>query len=382
MNILYIASFPPPQLIKESRGQIDSLYRDDQALISGFRALENVIIDVITSPDIASFPQNNIFYKGFYDNESQSQMVSSLNISIIKQFWTIISMTRAARRIIKKCKNNTIVVIPYIDLRFTTVGRLLQLFFKNIKVAIIVPDIYFPKRLSHQIVNKIAERQVRKFNYYVLYTAAMAAHLKVQNKPQVIIEGFHEVVNHPMIANEKPFIVTYAGSLNLRYGIGRLLDAMSLIIQQDIELHLYGDGDAVELIKEKANKDNRIKYFGKVSKFEANEALFRASVLVNPRNSTDGDFVQYSFPSKDIDYLASGIPSILCKLPGMPMDYWGFFIDAGNGSPNELAQRIVQVYNTGLKERRCFGDKAKSFITQRMNVKEQARKIVTSFINC
>lgn len=376
-NILYLGSFPTVKLIEESNGRIDSLYRDDEAIISGFRKLENVKIDVVTSPDIASYPKNSLYYRSYYDETSAALMVSSLNLPLLKQIWTIITMVKASIAIIRKNKGSTTVIVPYVVLRHTTVGRILQHLFKNkVKVAIIIPDIFFPTKKTHVLVNRIAENQTRHFDYFILYTEPMASYLGVSNKPHIVIEGYHEVSSRRRQFPHNCFVVTYAGSLNIRYGLLRLLDAMSYIKEKDIELHLYGDGDGVGEIKEIIQKDKRIKYFGRVSKKEATDAIFNASVLINPRNATDGEYVQYSFPSKDIDYLASGVPSILCKLPGMPSEYYGYFQDAGNGSPQELAEAILYLYKLSIDERMAMGDRSRQFISCRMDNKVQARKIL------
>ena len=42
-----------------------------------------------------------------------------------------------------------------------------------------------------------------------------------------------------------------------------------------------------------------------------------ATLLVNPRPS-DKEFCKYSFPSKTIEYMASGTPVLMTKLPGVP----------------------------------------------------------------
>ena len=88
---------------------------------------------------------------------------------------------------------------------------------------------------------------------------------------------------------------------------------------------------------------------------------------------------EYSFPSKDIEYMATGIPALLCVLPGMPKEYQGRFVDMGDGSPGQIAAAIQKVKAMSSQERERIGKKAKDFITERMNCHKQGQRITKLF---
>ena len=50
---------------------------------------------------------------------------------------------------------------------------------------------------------------------------------------------------------------------------------------------------------------------------------FICAVLVNPRPNNE-EYTKYSFPSKDIEYLSSGKPTVAFLLDGMPKCYQDF----------------------------------------------------------
>ena len=50
------------------------------------------------------------------------------------------------------------------------------------------------------------------------------------------------------------------------------------------------------------------------------EKMKEASLLVNPRPSTL-ELTKYSCPSKTFEYMASGTPVLMAKLPGIPEEY-------------------------------------------------------------
>ena len=377
-NILFIGSHPPTKLIKEKN--IDSLYRCSETIISSLKARSEVSLTVITSPDIASFPKKDIYFSSFVD-EDKTLMVSSLNLPVIKQIWTIVSMTIAARRFLKKSSENTIVMIPYMVFRHVAVTRLLKFLFpRKVKVCIIIPDIFFPSSFLLKSLNRWAEKLAVKSDYFVLYTKAMSDYLRINNHPQVVIEGFCDIplsIKHKK--EELPLIITYAGSLNVRYGIIRLLGAFSKLDSSDVRLHLYGAGDAEELIREYENKDHRIKFGGRIPKDKVSEVLNESDILVNPRGPKDGEYVEYSFPSKDIEYLGTGKPCVFCKLPGMPIEYYPFFVDAGDGSVDQLYEALLTSINMTSEERNNLGTAAHAFISQRMDTKDQVQRIVSLF---
>ena len=96
INVLYLGAFPPDFLIRRSKGKIDSLYRDSQTIVKGLRINRDVKLKVITSPDLPSWPHGPLFIKREVNDDEMLTLVSSLNIRLIKQVWTIISLIREA----------------------------------------------------------------------------------------------------------------------------------------------------------------------------------------------------------------------------------------------------------------------------------------------
>ena len=152
MNILYLGAFPPFFLVKRSAGKIDSFYRDSRSLIKGIDGLPDVELKVVTSPDVVSFPKGPFFIKREYDKEENLTLVSSLNISLVKQPWTIVSMAREAGRCIRHCEGKVVVVISYMVFRHVFTLRLLKrLYPKKVVQACVVPDIFFPNKWMRNI---------------------------------------------------------------------------------------------------------------------------------------------------------------------------------------------------------------------------------------
>ena len=377
MRILYIGAFPPDFLIAKSKGKIDYLYRAHTAIIKGLRGTSDVELHVITSPDMASYPKCPLFVKKEYNRDEDVMVVSSLNLPILKQFWTICSMVIAACKIIRQSRSPIVILIPYVVLRHVVSLRILHLLFpRRVIQACVVPDVFFPKGRIYRSINAMTEKMASKFDGFIFYTEKMANRFNVSKDKYVVIEGFRDIsVREP--TPTKIFRVVYAGTLSLSYGVGRLVEAMEFIDNKDIELHLYGFGDGEVMIRDACARDTRIVFHGRVSNMAASDAVYSASVLINPRNSTDGEYTEYSFPSKDIEYMSSGVPTLLCKLPGMPEAYYGHFIDIEDGSPKRIASAIVDVYNMPIERRMQIGNDSRTFIIERMDCYKQAGRIVS-----
>jgi glycosyltransferase involved in cell wall biosynthesis len=131
-----------------------------------------------------------------------------------------------------------------------------------------------------------------------------------------ILDGFSTRFPSVIKTKNSPFVIVYAGLLEEKYGVKTLIKAV-LKINDDILLRVMGAGDLEPYIHSLNSK--RIEYIGKVSKEEVFSEYQSADLLVNPRPISD-DFVKYSFPSKLIEYLSTGVPVLTTSLPSITDD--------------------------------------------------------------
>ena len=75
---------------------------------------------------------------------------------------------------------------------------------------------------------------------------------------------------------------------------------------------------------------------------EVVSAELEASLLINPR-PTHEEFTKYSFPSKNMEYMASGTPVLTTKLPGMPADYYPYVFLVNDESAEGMAKAYRDV---------------------------------------
>jgi len=100
-----------------------------------------------------------------------------------------------------------------------------------------------------------------------------------------------------------------------------------------------------------------------------------AGVLINPRSS-NSEFTRYSFPSKTMEYLASGTPLIMHPLKCLPEEYLKYIFIAYDESDSGLMKTIIDVCERDQEELTAIGQRAKQFILREKNSSVQVGKIL------
>ena len=169
----------------------------------------------------------------------------------------------------------------------------------------------------------------------------------IQAKKYVVIEGIvgdcdcANNLNANTKDNSNYQTIVYTGTLNSKYGIKNLVNAFELIEDSNIRLILCGSGDSEDYIKKMQNEDKRIIYKGNIDRQEALMIQRKATVLVNPRQNNE-EFTKYSFPSKIMEYMLSGVPVVLYKLDGIPDEYDKFVNYVPDNSIESLARILTE----------------------------------------
>ena len=154
---------------------------------------------------------------------------------------------------------------------------------------------------------------------FALLSLAMSEHIPTCNKPVVQIEGIFDSGCGSFPEVQKQRAILYSGNLGKRYGIIDLLDAFTKT-SIDYKLLICGVGDGADDVKRYAEKDSRIVFLGSLPRTEVLRLQSEASLLINPRHKADA-FTRYSFPSKTMEYMASGTPTLMSELDCLPEDY-------------------------------------------------------------
>lgn len=226
---------------------------------------------------------------------------------------------------------------------------------------------------------KLANFVISKCSGYVLLTQAMNDKLNPSGKPYVILEGHADITMGEKIpALEKklrPRVCLYAGGVSKRYGLGNLVEGFRMAELENAQLHIYGPGSYVEELKQIAEEDPRIVYGGMLLSSQIVDKEMGATVLVNPR-PTNEEFVKYSFPSKTMEYMASGTPVLTTVLPGMPKEYHPYVYLIEDETPEGISKALREVFSQTDEALFQKGAEARTFILENKNNVIQGKKIL------
>jgi len=154
-----------------------------------------------------------------------------------------------------------------------------------------------------------------------------------------------------------------------------LTDAFIAAGVDNTELHIYGSGDFEEELKKICQKHADIKYFGVIPNDIVVKEQLKATLLVNPR-PTNKEYTKYSFPSKNMEYMVSGTPTLTSNLPGMPEEYKKYVYLIDDETVEGLTNSLRAILSKTKEELHQKGMIAKDFVLHNKNNIIQAKKIL------
>lgn len=250
-------------------------------------------------------------------------------------------------------------------------------------VAIIVPDL--PQYMSVQrgIKKFLKERDMAKINRlmacvdkYVLYTKYMADYFHLDVGKWTVLEGLMDVSK--IVPNDLPKdrirpICMYAGRLDVRYAIDKLIEAFGLV--PEAELQLYGSPSDAANFKSLIDRYENVKYMGTLSQDDVFQKMREVDLLLNPR-PTNIELSKYSCPSKTFEYMASGTPVLMTRLPGLPEEYYPYLYFFEDESKQGFAESIKEVLNYGRTQLAEKGREAQRFLVHEKSSNKQVKRII------
>ncbi|MEZ7821215.1 MAG: glycosyltransferase, partial [Patescibacteria group bacterium] len=140
-------------------------------------------------------------------------------------------------------------------------------------------------------------------------------------------------------------------------------------------LIICGSGKLMELVRSAAAKDARIKYIGQVNREEVLVYQRKSTLLINPRQPNNG-LTRYTFPSKTMEYMASGTPLLMYELEGIAKEYFNYCYTLDDLSPEALKNTLVNILSKSNEELSIKGRLAREFIINQKSSKVQVKKIL------
>lgn len=396
MKILFLCGLYPPaykdQMFLDSKRSYQFAAQNFQETLIGGFVENNVNLSIVSLPFLSTYPSG---YKKIFLNFKSSTIdqvvpVAPIRVVNLPIFNRIFNNSRS--EVLKWCEMNKdddelhlIVYSLNADLMKIAVEANEK--YNNVKLSLIILDLpeymganRFYKLLGFHKKNiKYIYENLNLFSRFIILTEAMASKFDFKMDSFVVIEGIYNpknLINKLDLFNQDDkHIILYSGALNVKYGLKNLLEAFHQINRVDLKLVICGDGEAKDLVSHYCKLDDRIIFKGKVSHTEVLDLQKNASLLINPRQP-EGEYTKYSFPSKTMEYFASGTPVLMYRLPGVPDTYFNYCYVLDDYSVEALRQKIEEILKQPKIERMNLGIQASKFILEYKSAKVQVQKIL------
>jgi len=398
MKLLFLGSLFCNELLAEIKNGMDDVYFQNApnvfqwSFVNGL-VENNILFDIISAPTLPCWPFR---YKYTYVNHHKFQIHNNIEgesikyctIAGIKEMSVFFNAKSAISKWAEKYKHEDKYIIIYsTDPSLMYAASRIKKKYKNIKIGVIVTEL--PDYASHIInvkpISKFVQakmilkgvKSLYKFiDFYVLLSEFMKEKIPMNNIPYCILEGLYskseDVESSGKFQNPT---VLYTGTLQRFASIDVLIRAFRLLNDPSYRLIICGTGQLSEYVKSSAQEDNRISFKGLVSRQEALLLQRKSTLLVNPRQPNAG-LTKYTFPSKTMEYMASGTPVLMYKLEGVPNEYFNYCYTLEDLSDERLSSSMQTFLSKTDDELSRKGLKAKDFIINNKSAKSQTRKIL------
>lgn len=382
MKILYVSAVFDSDLYHYSDSaffnQGQAIQRFHSLLIKGIlaNATDSETIEVQTISGIPVLSKRKLFEKQ-RPHKQNNLFYYYLPSSRISIFRYVLAFYGTFTRIIMS-KNPDTVIVDTLKV-FASIGAMFAARIRRVPCIGIVTDL--PEDLNmyrSRMMKWLCDIPLKHMDAYVLLAENMKDEIGLEGGRYIVSEGHTDIeaAREPIRTSSiDPPIIMYAGTLDARYGILTLLDTWNELVDLDVRLHIYGGGNVESLVRERAKLDDRIIYFGLVPNDQVLEAECRATLLINPRPSHHR-FTKYSFPSKTLEYMASGRPVLMTRLPAMPDEYLRYVWTVQDETSAGFAKRIREILSMDVAEIDSMGLAAQQFVLEEKNSKKQAERIL------
>lgn len=388
-NIIFVCGLLPNHLTKEieinSIGAIQSAADTQQkALAEGLFHFDKKLI-LINLMYIGSYPKryrSAVIEYSKYMNENGIVIrnVGFLNVSVVK---FVSRYLNARKELLKVVNNESVILIYAAHLPFIAAAISAKRRVSGLKICLAIPDVPefmadkgFVRDFLIGIQTNLFKFLYKRMDGFLFVTKFIADYIEVGSKPYLVVDGLYQegFLQVPETKDEN-FTILYSGTLAERYDIMNLIQAFAIIKDERFRLWIFGDGDCNLRISTAAKADSRITFFGQRPREQVLAYQKRASVLVNPRTGCQS-YTKYSFPSKLLEYCASGTPVILRRLQGVDEEYYKHCFVVEGDSAVALAECLSSVSKLSSLELQSKGKLARSFVLENKHYLIQSQRVL------
>lgn len=364
-------------------------------LLNGLKRSGVQLDKILSAYPVPSFPATKRLYYPKsclqFDNELNINMIPFINVTPIKQlsmgmasYFEIVRWGNKAGPGDKVIFTFNISVPPGIFLLAAArrIGARVVAMIYDINV----PGETVPRTLPYVIDFWQHKKTLRCYDGLVVITKEIAQDF-APGIPHICVEGGigfdlieqYRVLEKTTTRDSDHFVIVAAGGLKEVNGTPEILTAFHHLKGDRYRLHIAGTGPLEGLVKDAVQKDPRISFHGFLKFDDVLKLYAAADVLVNMR-LTQRVNTRYFFPSKTMEYLASGVP-VITTCPGAMADEFGDFAYLlREETAVALADMIKTVEVLPTEQRIARGRAARQYMIEHKTWDAQAKRIA-QFLN-
>lgn len=291
------------------------------------------------------------------------------------KFSKIATVTKESKAILKTLNlENTIILTDTINpLCIRTANMLAKI--SNLPLIGICTD--SPSNISgtNRAYTLYLLKQSSKCNGFIALTADLNDLFNPNNKPSTILEGVVESAKKDVdLMGEKNPYFFFAGALLEKYGVYNLIEAFKKINKSGVELYICGHSGNQSKILQAIKENKNIHYLGTLPVQNVLQYEMYALANINPRPFSI-DLDKLSIPSKTLEYLSSGAPTISVKNSKLQKHFEDLAIWTKSGSVDDLYQAMLKVLDLTKKERKELGKAAKEKVQELYSLDSVNKKL-------
>ncbi|MDD4689511.1 MAG: glycosyltransferase [Eubacteriales bacterium] len=352
-------------------------------------------VTVLSVPTVSMYPNGSLLAWGrkkeTLDFGQRVTWIPCINLMFFKQLTTrFCSFFEIATWTIRNRNEKGNIILNYsVYPPYSSTTQLLGKLF-HVKTCSIITDLpEYLYKMGHSeglraALNEYYSRQMVKYqggyDQYVFLTEHMAGRMKLEDKPSIVMEGFADLSifdNVGNVAKNGKKTVMYAGRLSEDFNIRALINGF-MQTNEDYELWIFGSGDMEQYIKECATKDLRITFFGKVERKNLLQHMKMAHLLISVKSPYE-DHANYAFPSKVLEYMASGTAVASTNVGGIPKEYFQYIMAIDGDTAEDISACLSQAFAHSEEELSIMGIKCREYVLSQKNYQHQTKRIMKLF---
>ncbi|MBZ9753159.1 glycosyltransferase [Deinococcus sp. HMF7604] len=262
----------------------------------------------------------------------------------------------------------------FLSISARIVSRMLKIPYVPIIYDMDIPGQTVSKNLYRQLDFVYAKTRLDASDGVIVISERIANDF-LKRAPYLLIEGGVAEIGNPFrrTLSGGPFLIFFAGALEEYNGVDVMLEAVDLLKDMDYKFVIAGSGQLKDLVVRHAQENPNIEFLGFVSGDMIRTYLQQAHVLINHR-SYNRISSPYVFPSKLIEYMASGLPTISTRFEGLPPDYERYLVLLDDETPEALARALRYVAEHD-DEAQALGLGAQQFVSKQKTWRAHGRML-------